>query len=194
MAAVAAAPQPATRHDPTSSHRGGRRGKARDRAPRVPREHFLTSIRGRKENTWACSCPYLTNWSAPSTRTGAKPYISRSDCCQPREADFCARRLSVKIDSLIPIGAIRFNVGHLRDLDQHERHPDAACSKVWRRLGTAVDLLTGHTSNPNRTPRIDVPFEIVRKGLLQEGSRAIAFSGCAEEMEEVAGIPARPQP
>ncbi len=29
---------------------------------------------------------------------------------------------------------------------------------------TAVDLLTGHVTNPKRAPRIDVPFEIVRKG------------------------------
>ncbi len=29
---------------------------------------------------------------------------------------------------------------------------------------TAVDLLTGHATNPNRAPRVDVPFEIVHKG------------------------------
>ena len=34
-----------------------------------------------------------------------------------------------------------------------------------QRIGaTAVDLLTGHASNPHRTPRIDVPFVIVHKG------------------------------
>jgi DNA-binding LacI/PurR family transcriptional regulator len=34
-----------------------------------------------------------------------------------------------------------------------------------RKIGeTAVDLLTGRVANPNRTPRVDIPFEIVHKG------------------------------
>ncbi len=47
-----------------------------------------------------------------------------------------------------PLEAVRFT--HVR---QDERQIGA----------TAVDLLTGHASNPNRTSRINVPFEIVHK-------------------------------